>query len=759
MSVRVRYRPVRFGWCVRDGNLVDVRRALHITHTLWGGRYNPIIPVGHRGRGTQLVEAFRVDALWPAVDDPQVHEFIGAFPFLPWPGFHKEFFIDDAAGKAATFLDICHPVRRLYDRFVKDNNDPKVAATLLEWDGADPLGDVFLACVGAYPARDEIGKDYGALVEKNLRGKRVRLGVADTVPSDIFKLLNPLAISALDLERTGVPSWDNPGLYVGGAANFVDIVNFWNLRASDIDLLFYDPAHEVRLRDLKEAYLNILRQDPGDLTGWDNRIAIWSRANGVNPQEFGPDTMGCTVTDATWNGLNVKPPTMFLEEGPTLAAISDEDPVPSLSFELPSKPFFAEPELANQRVFVSVRPILDTSSGNEVTFRIPYIPELNEYYGRKAHFKWNEARAEADGLGIVTSVRDHDLTIRGLVKRELVAKIFEAFGMKATPSLAGRVASRLIQQMGGIQGCRVFKIAGVRSLIEKYGPLQSFTKSHAVQTIGKNDPVTHLPNFGKYEDLHIEQRDSPKLKPENAFEYLLKRGVFLAGLNLRCSKCELEFWTRLDDLATEVECEYCGTMFNVSPQLRDRDWAYRRSGLFGRDDHQEGSIPVALTLQQLDTTLHWDAMFVTAMNVAPISAAVVPCETDFVLVAQKSYQDVVQVAVGECKAGGPKNEITEDDVDKLARVAKAFPRRRIETYVVFSKTGTFTDEEVARCRRAQPLNRLGVILLSDRELEPYFVYERTEKEFKIRPTAISLDDLARNTHDIFFEPKRKPPEA
>jgi hypothetical protein len=41
----------------------------------------------------------------------------------------------------------------------------------------------------------------------------------------------------------------------------------------------------------------------------------------------------------------------------------------------------------------------------------------------------------------------------------------------------------------------------------------------------------------------------------------------------------------------------------AATQLRDRNWAYRRSGLFVREDNQGGGIPVAVTLQQLDTML------------------------------------------------------------------------------------------------------------------------------------------------------------
>jgi DNA-directed RNA polymerase subunit RPC12/RpoP len=109
------------------------------------------------------------------------------------------------------------------------------------------------------------------------------------------------------------------------------------------------------------------------------------------------------------------------------------------------------------------------------------------------------------------------------------------------------------------------------------------------------------------------------------------------GLTFTCPNCELEFWTHLDDVATEIICEYCGKRFNVTPQLKDGAWAYRRSGLFGREDHQQGAIPVALTLQQLDSILHWEMVYVTSMTLESAGARIVPCETDLVIVSEKGF--------------------------------------------------------------------------------------------------------------------------
>ncbi len=229
--------------------------------------------------------------------------------------------------------------------------------------------------------------------------------------------------------------------------------------------------------------------------------------------------------------------------------------------------------------------------------------------------------------------------------------------------------------------------------------------------------------------------------------YLVKKGVFRVGLKLKCTNCELDFWTAIDDLSTEVQCELCGTSFNVTGQLRDRDWAYRRSGLFGREDHQEGSIPVALTLQQMDTAFSQNIIYTTAMNISPLTSKIEQCETDFVVIGKADREERVSLGIGECKSA---QEITVQDVEHLKQVADAFPSNRIKSYIIFSKTCPFTPEEIERCRAAQDPNRARVILLSDRELEPYFIYERTQKEYDVRVSAISLEDLAKATILIIF---------
>ena len=85
----------------------------------------------------------------------------------------------------------------------------------------------------------------------------------------------------------------------------------------------------------------------------------------------------------------------------------------------------------------------------------------------------------------------------------------------------------------------------------------------------------------------------------------------------------------------------------------------------------------------------------------------------------------------------------------------AFPENRIDTYVLFSKLGEFTDQEVKMCMAAQGDFRKRVILLTDRELEDRHIYEQANEEFQIVQGAVTLEVMALNTEAIFLNKIKK----
>jgi hypothetical protein len=750
---------MRVGWCVRDGDIASLTKAFRLSHCLWGGRFNPIIVVDNEELARHLIELFHVDGLFPAGEDEQCRTFAKGMKHLPWPTYHEGLFEDSGNRKGCTLLDIYHPVRSFYEEHVKEKSIPTRKTMLCRWTERDPCAGAFEAMFGSYPVAGQCDIDYWQFVIEYAAGKEMEIAADGALDGSVVRAATPNQLTTLELKpELGYGSYES-GLFVGEADSFSHLVEFWNLRAADVDLLFFDPRFGKRFGPLVEELERSIRSLPPHPQWGAQHLQLWlkSRLTDDELKSFTApigirEVKESTWDDRVWQGLKVNPTTMYFSHHDTVAQISEGERTPTVTLQLGQKPWFNDHPTRGQHLVVTLKPTLNFSQDDRFLFSVPHIPELNEYFGRKHHLHWNQARAERDGLGIITELDTEYITLWGMERFSLFEHLFKTFGIAIELRQPGLVCEQLIRQMGGLQGCRAFKIEGVRKLIEQFGPTQTFTRSDAMRLIANVDPNGRA-DFSAYEDLYIEPRDKGLLKPDDAFAYLLKQGVFRVGIELECTSCQLKFWRSLDDAKTLVICEYCGREFNVAPQLKGEKWVYRPSGLFGRADHQEGGVPVALTLQQLDTVTHGRCLsWLPAINLKPITAPIKACETDFVLLDQ-GFHGRVQLVIGECKTN---KEITDEDVHNLSKVADALPSGRFDVFIVFAKAGReFTPEEIQRCRAADSKIRRRTILLSMRELEPYFVYERAEKEFSVQGHAASFEGMVKATRDIYFEPRPK----
>jgi hypothetical protein len=407
---------------------------------------------------------------------------------------------------------------------------------------------------------------------------------------------------------------------------------------------------------------------------------------------------------------------------------------------LPEKPCLEEVEFYRQHLILEVTAYRNVIWQSDYMFPPPPVPALNDFYARQLWYG-EAVRTMPQGLAFFVRATVENLQIRGIGTYDVIQQLFNLAGIQVQRSKPGLIARQLIQQFGDLQACRVLKIPGVRALIEKYGPTESFVRSHAIQTIRDLD-------FAAHTSLYIEKRSHQSLTLDDVFAFLLNKEVFRAGLELECPNCQLSFWKHVDDCITKLPCDYCGKVFNITPQLQHRgDWRFRRSGLFGATNHQEGSIPVLLTLQQIETSIHEHPLsYTTALKLDGLG---VDCETDFVVI-HSGYDGTVEVVLSECKTG---DEISQVDVDNLSAVADKLEAVGLKVFLLFSKTKHFSQEEIERCKNARPRALGGTILLSARELEPYFMYERASKEFHVQTYGVSFDAMAQASRDIYFQPR------
>lgn len=724
-----------------------------LSQSLWGGRYNPIIVADEKG-SEFIVENFNVDALYHFGDDPILQKFKEKFKYLIWPNVHEKFFLTVSPKVYSNFTDLLHPINLVYKEHVKNIHEPQYKVAIIEWDKDDPLADIFLATFGYTEVNKLIPKDYAKEIIALLPNETIKISQINPIPAELYSLNSINQLSSYGL----FSRWGNSkgSFYYGNANCFMDIVNYWNLRACHMDIMFYDKNYSSRLDLSKNKYFELNTQNaekkPFDFLKY---IDVWT-----DPKEkkvfneikdvFKGKISIQTIWEYTWNSAGA-PPLSTIPKA-TLGTIDEIQDEKTLTLQLPDDVFKNEEYIATEYFAVTLKILsdIDFRQLNDTTFFIPNLPDLNEFLARKFYNNYSQLRMSNEGISIIINASTRTLALRALKKNELIAKIFEIYGYKSEVPVPSLKANRIIKQMNGIQGCRVFKIRGVRELLSNIKPTDTFQASQAIRIIGEMDSSNQI-HFEDFEDLYIERRNKRKLTPNDVLKYLTEKAIFRIGLKLECPNCQLEPWIHLDQLNTTSTCEFCGHKFNITRQLKDRNWFYRPSSLFSSKDAQSGSIPVVLTLQQLDTTEAFGPkIFSTGIILKSKIDNKFKCDLDLVYLSQRLYSKL-QVAIGECKTN---RKITEVKVSNLVRVADSLPANRFDTYIIFSKLTSFTPEEIELCKKAQPEYRYRVIMLTDRELEPYHVFEKTGNEFDIKISAISLEDLAKITNEIYFNPKK-----
>jgi hypothetical protein len=153
MRIDVAYRPLRLGWAIRAGDFNAFRRAVRWSYALWGGRFNPILIVDDLDEAAGVVESFRVDVVWPIGEGDELTAFTDKFPYLINPFLTKEIFISGARAPARPYsqvLDV-HNALAHYSTRPEWSTLVERGVRLYSWEDDDPLADVFLVQLGAYP--------------------------------------------------------------------------------------------------------------------------------------------------------------------------------------------------------------------------------------------------------------------------------------------------------------------------------------------------------------------------------------------------------------------------------------------------------------------------------------------------------------------------------------------------------------------------------------------------------------------------------
>lgn len=760
VRIDIAYRPLRIGWVIASGDFTAFREAVRLSYALWGGCFNPILVADDEFAAVRLIDLFRIDFLIALSDTDHVKAFAKKFHHLPYPFFDDSLFSGGTkTEKRANVLDVHNALEHMRHK-PEHKKLMEIGVRFYNWQHNDPLSDLFLVNYGEYPDANKVGINYRQIVQDFFEPIEIALDAGSPIPFETPSHPSIACLSRHALKRHYEirPGFSRPGFFVGSAGNLDDLISYWNLRAADISLVFIDTTYQNRFSDFVLSRESELKKSMAQLHDQPQGCSMWGREEELERAKSAFPTSQYNfirVSEHTWSGRNVRPPMMHFGEVSVLGAMEVEFDKPKISFSLSEKPFCGGTWFHSQHLIASISILSGSLRDDQYTLNPPYLPELNEFYARSMHFGLDRFRSESERVGIVIQAADSDSFLNALSVQNLVNKVFDLAGYSTKLSTGGLIARQVIKKMGGLQGVRAFKIPGVRRLLKTHGPTGSFSKSGAIQLVSGIDQDNKNAKFSDHENLHIERRSpGEKLSANVVFAHLVEKGLFRIGYELDCPNCQMSSWTALDNLKQTVVCDLCGHEHDATRQLVNKKWAYRRSGILGAEKNAQGAIPVALTLQQLQINLAYspsETIYSVSIDLTKAGTHSNECEIDFVWIIPRPYPRRTAIILGECKDRGPiKLEEFKKDVENLRRVANSFPINRFKPFILLSKLSAFTDDEVQQAKLLNSEQQHRVILLTDRELEPYDMYERTKKELDINYYEKSPEGLAQVTSTTYF---------
>lgn len=244
-------------------------------------------------------------------------------------------------------------------------------------------------------------------------------------------------------------------------------------------------------------------------------------------------------------------------------------------------------------------------------------------------------------------------------------------GWEVSLSTPGKTAKQMLNKLGGIQSISKIASLEIIKLINNISGLRYIKKE---EENGKSIKEVDYEKCMKEEKLWSELKriaNSRKLKkdPQVIFSDLVSSEILKLGITIQCTVCNRHPWYPINNLDYEINCTYCAEKFKIPLLSNKRKWAYKTIGTFNIHNYAEGAYTTLLTLRFFNELCHGNIVAVTSFN---LSKNDVKLESDFgIFLQQKGFASHKEfIAFGECKSF---NSFDSEDIKKINILSDNFP--------------------------------------------------------------------------------------
>jgi len=731
---------------VNEGDLDAALQAASLNTSLWGGIYNPIVPLTPSKNRNETLEAFDPDILinltgadLPAeLDDRYKHRIEGPDILVQMDNYTNQRIL----GIGFSIIPV---IRHVYEKELRHSAEQSRAAVLKPQ--AAPGWPEFAAfAYGSYqwlPAQDV---DFEKIFRRGLRARNVDLPELMPPPNHDALLL-PLDFTAYGLQLIGgTGGLSSHIIFVGDHRSLEDLVEFWNIRATGRTVVFV-PAEAcknfesiIRLVATEGQYpINHqvenhadLQKSPGlsdalfkEVCDWIDTLDIGQYTRSSYSPRFGHESDDIRVAE------------LEASDGEEISILEDGQMTP---VKLIPPPYLTRDNIRERQYSWAVEV---TMSGGfhtpEYMFSFPEEPAVEEVVRRGMLGEPGEVRLGRRGVVMQQKWAPSTINPMPVSTKDVFQALFKQAGLRAEPSQPGQYAEQIIKKMGLLhRKCRVFKIRGVREILDKLGDGSTLTKGNMCKIVKSTTPDEHGKNWRPelYEDLVLKHGQKRPLGFTTIFDVLLDNRILRPGLSFRCKTCFKEDWYHVSEFTEEYTCRYCFASQRV-PFASVHEWQYKSDGLFRIPDSAQGSVAVILSLWRFEHLTQADCgRYLTSQNFIASDTGK-RCEIDYAYIVMGSTDTSYDIVLGQATRF---SDFSDGDMKNMVEIAERFPKKPFLAFSTLKEQFSNTDKERLRGLAGQGYR---VIAFTREELDPYDLFERFDHA--PHKYVIGLKELSENT--------------
>jgi len=723
LHLNAKVRPVRIAFLLAKPEHSILQEIVQINTTLWGGILNPIVVLDgstcpsemHPSRTYEeglvgLLREFDPDIVIN-YSDVSLPEALQPFrtrifdrSFLRWNPWGRE--------EIGFYLEVWPFLGKYWRSVHQFLRRPEQAFSYMDLGSSEELKTYLLARYGGYP--DERGI---SILTKNFSATSTKYDEEFRRTFALDERLFPIQLTTFGLEILSPGFFHSDCFFLMDPTNIFDIVDCWNLRATGARVFPLPIGHYAEFQKsilafgeqatypINDTVMNhptvikgksLTEQQLFDAGQWLAGLGLvgiacqrWVPRFGERGYRIAPELAVRSPIGADYNQ------TVILTNG---HGIMEPDP-PDCDFAGPSR---------SQHWALEV--FVFESGDQDHTWRLPWLrPECDEYVNAKvAHgFRSTKTRVCKEGIAVVRKgERDSfgisEPAVKDVLKSFLKNYDFE-FRQLSSPGLA---LERIVEQLGGLFGCRMFQNPGVRELIHRLSAGGQMHIENVRATLLKNTPMTRRKQIATAHGL---------------LQTLILKRVLRQGIRLQCGRCQRNAWYGLGEFSDEYKCKLCFHTQQM-PMMEENPWECISDGLFTLPGKMAGCVTAIAALVSLGHFFHNNFKYIASFDYRDASNG---AERDFAVMTSGILGNDVDVIFGECKtAESFETGIEGSDIPSLQDKEKNDTRelgKRTGAYLAFctfAKDFSKTDKEFF-CTLVEEKQKL--ILLTKTHLEMDYI--------------------------------------